>query len=293
MAQDRNHNMKDDFRNDEVQMLGTVNPFRSLERKRLVRLVAWAVLAVVILAGLGIILLKPSGQDEVEGLFETINEHEAVIPLEAAPSEASYAERVDTVANNHPLTLYIPRGATPRLIVGKPDDSLRDRAVLALQAADIRADNKEILGEFVLAGEQLARGVSKRGYCAIIDGNVSVGVSDSTPLLSSAISGGGYFFRQYPLVDNGLPVDNKPKGKAIRKALCDYNGQTMVAVSSNDETFGDFARMLVSFGIDNAIYLVGGQDAFGWSVAADGSREDFGGDSPRKEYDNESYIVWE
>ena len=30
---------------------------------------------------------------------------------------------------------------------------------------------------------------------------------------------GGYFFRQYPLVDNGVLVDNEPKGKAIRKAI--------------------------------------------------------------------------
>lgn len=30
---------------------------------------------------------------------------------------------------------------------------------------------------------------------------------------------GGYYFRQYPLVDNGVLVDNETKGKAIRKAI--------------------------------------------------------------------------
>lgn len=288
-----NHNKKDDFRNDEVQMLGTVDPFRSMERKRLFRNVALGVLVIVVLAGLGYVLLKPSAKDDVDGLFETINEHQAVVVPENDSFEGLFTERVDTVVDGHPLVLFIPHGATPRLIVGKPDESVRDSAVLAFQAADIRADNKEILGEFVLAGEQQARGVSKRGYCAIVDGKVSVGVSVSTPLLSSALSGRGYFFRQYPLVDNGVPVDNKPKGKAIRKALCDRQGQILVAVSANDETFGDFARTLLSFGVDNAIYLVGGPDAKGWAVAADGTREDFGADAPRQEYENESYLVWE
>ncbi|MBQ6253763.1 MAG: hypothetical protein IJK05_03805 [Bacteroidales bacterium] len=287
------HKKKDDFRNDEVQMLGTVDPFRSMERKRLLRNVALGVLVIVVLAGLGYILLKPSAKDDVDGLFETINEHQAAIVPESDSFEGVFTERVDSVVNGHPLVLFIPHGATPRLIVGKPDDSVRYRAVLALQAADIRADNKEILGEFVLDGVQLSRGVSKKGYCAIIDGEISVGVSVSTPSLSSALSGKGYFFRQYPLVDNGVPVDNKPKGKAVRKALCERQGQILVAVSANDETFGDFARTLVSLGVDNAIYLVGGPDAKGWFVAADGTREDFGADTPRQEYENESYLIWE
>ena len=161
------------------------------------------------------------------------------------------------------------------------------------QAADIRADNHEILGEFVLAGEQLATGISKKGFCAIIDGQVSVGVGESTPLLDEAIAKGGYFFRQYALVDGGEPVMNKPKNSTVRKALCDWNGQVFVAVSADRLTLDEFAQVLADFGVSNAIYLIGSDFAYGWSVDPDGNREEFGFEDRRPEYRKQSYIIWE
>lgn len=282
--------MQDDIRDDEVRMLGTENP---LEKRRR-RLIRWIVLSAAALIGIGLILFlsRPVVQEDVTGLFESANE-EAAAALGNASAAIPYTERLDTLADGRPLVLYIPHNATPRLSVGHPDETLRSSAILAFQAADIRADNGEILGDFVLSGEKRSRGTAKKGFCAILDGEISVGVSDSTPLLASALSGKGYFFRQYPLVDDGLPVDNKPKGKAIRRALCVRGGQVFVAVSGAGESFPDFARMLVSLGVDQAIYLVGGKDAFGWAVGMDGSREQFGADVLRPECENESYILWE
>ena len=282
--------MQDDIRDDEVRMLGTENPL--VKRRR--RLIRWIALSAAVLIGIGLLLFlsRPVVQEDVTGLFESANEQAADI-FGNALAETPYTERLDTLADGRLLVLYIPHKATPRLSVGHPDEALRSSAILAFQAADIRADNGEILGDFVLSGEKLARGTAKKGFCAIVDGEISVGVSDSTPLLASALSGKGYFFRQYPLVDNGLPVDNKPKGKAVRKALCERGEQVFVAVSGFEESFPDFARMLVSLGIDNAIYLVGGKDAFGWTAGMDGKRELFGADVLRPECKNESYILWE
>ena len=48
---------------------------------------------------------------------------------------------------------------------------------LTKQAADIRADNGKIVGAFVLKGDPLSWGLSKRGYCGIIDGKLTVGVA--------------------------------------------------------------------------------------------------------------------
>ena len=82
-------------------------------------------------------------------------------------------------------------------------------------------------------------------------------------LFEEATEKEGFFFRQYPLVDNGTLVENPPKGKAIRKALCDRNGEIMVIMSQTPESFHDFAQALVDMKVDNAIYLVG-STSFGY-----------------------------
>lgn len=286
---------KDDIRDDEVQLLGTVDPLSSIKKKRRNRTIIWTLVAVAALVALGLIFCLPreSQGEDVEGLFESSAEKEVADTLGASVVEKAFAERLDTTVNGHPLIIYIPHHATPRLYVGMPDEQAHRNSVLAFQAADIRADNKEILGEFVLAGRQLSRGIAKKGYCAIIDGKLTVAVGESTPLLSEAVATGGYFFRQYPLVDNGVAIVNKPKGKNIRKALCDRQGQIFVAVSANEETFPDFAQTLADLGVDNAIYMVGSAEAYGWAVDAEGNVDNFGHEEYLTEFENESYILWQ
>ena len=288
------NDMMDDYAPDGgIRTPGTVDPFRELKRKRFKRQVAWASFAIVALIGLGMILFWPkSVPDEVEGVFESSFETSAIRALGSDSAATPYVERLDTVVAGHPLKLFIPHHATPRLHVGQPDEK-NLQAMMGFQAADIRADNYDILGDFVLAGEQLTRGVSKKGYCAIVDGKITVGVGENTPLLGEAVSKGGYFFRQYPLVDNGNPVENKPRNKTVRKALCDRGGQVFVVFSGLDETLTEFAQALAALGVDNAIYLVGSDASFGWAVDADGNREQFGNVDRRPEYKNESYILWD
>jgi hypothetical protein len=167
-----------------------------------------------------------------------------------------YTEHLRDTINDIPIDIYIPHNAVPELMVGVPD--LHDKSIiLTTQAADIRADNGKIVGAFVKHGEPLSWGLSKKGYCGIIDGKVTVGVSDNSPLFEEATEKGGHFFRQYPLVDNGELVENEPKGKSIRKALCDRGGEIMVIMTQTPESFHDFAQALVDMKVDNAIYLVG------------------------------------
>lgn len=287
-----NNNMHD----DEFRVLGTGSPVPAVnpdEERRRRKLGGWIALALVTLIGLAMILFwpKPQPKENVEGIFESSYETVAIKALGSEAALSPYAERLDTVVTGHPLTLYIPHHATPRLFVGNPDEEAR-QAVMAFQAADIRADNREILGDFVLAGQRLSRGISKKGFCAIIDGKVTIGIGEDTPFLAEAISRGGSFFRQYALVDEGTPVENNPKNKTIRKALCERAGQVFVVVSANDETIQDFSKALANLGVDNAIYLVGSDMAFGWTVDEAGNREQFGKDDHRPEFRNESYILW-
>ena len=180
------------------------------------------------------------------------------------------------------------------LHIGRMDKS--DKSIIyAAQAADVRADNGGIVGAFVLRGEPKAWGLSKKGYCASINGKVTIGVAENTSLFEEATMNGGYFFRQYPLVKDGQVIDNEPKGKAIRRAICDRQGEIFMVETGSIESFHDFAQALADLGVDQAVYLVGSL-AYGWAVDEAGAIYEFGEDNyhtgRRRMPKNTSYIVW-
>ena len=284
-----------DIRDDEFRVIGhSTTPDTSAHEKsrRNIGVAIVSALIVIVIGVLAVIFWpKEVAEEPNDGVFENLPE--VVQPKRTEPfgakTEATYTEKIDTVINDVLLSLYIPHNATPELVLGSPD--IKDKSIiLAAQAADIRRDNKKILGAFVLKGEPLAWGLSKKGYCAIIDGQVTVGVSENSPLFEEATEKGGYFFRQYPLVDNGVLVENEPKNKTMRKALCSRAGEIFVAVSETDESFHDFSQALVDLGVENAVYLVGSHYAYGWYVDNEGERTMFGEDIHK--YKNENYIIW-
>ena len=167
--------------------------------------------------------------------------------------------------------------------------------IYAAQAADVRADNGGIVGAFVLKGEPKAWGLSKKGYCASINGQVTIGVADNSPLFEQATEEGGYFFRQYPLVSNGEIVENELKGKSIRRGICERQGEIFMVETGTTESFHDFSQALVDLHVNQAVYLVG-SSAYGWAVDKAGIIHEFGDDNyytgRRKMPKNTSYIVW-
>lgn len=221
---------------------------------------------------------------------------EQLEPLSTSPSpiEESYTEIMDTVINDVPLTIFIPHNAELTLHLGKINKS--DSSIIyAAQAADVRADNGGIVGAFVINGEPRAWGLSKSGYCASINGKVTVGVAANSPLFEEATEKGGYFFRQYPLVSNRQIVENDSKGKSVRRAICDRLGEIFMVESGSIESFHDFSQALVDLGVDQAVYLVG-SSAYGWAVDADGEVHEFGEENVysgrRRSPKNINYIVW-
>ena len=252
-----------DIRDDEIRIIS------ASQEKKGFRLWVWVCLAT---SGVAIILAllfllnnqKPDTEKEsIQVVFEPVKEP---IPESDYATEwlgnyidtvKTYTEHLRDTINDIPLDIYIPHNAVPELVLGVPD--LHDKGIVfTTQAADIRADNGKIVGAFVLKGKPLSWGLSKKGYCGIIDDKITVGVADNSPLFEEATEKGGFFFRQYPLVDKGVLVENEPKGKSIRKALCDRNGEIMVIMSTTPESFHDFAQALIDMKVDNAIYLVGG-----------------------------------
>ena len=286
-----------DIRDDEFRVIGHAPKQDTSAQDKRRRNLAVGIVSAIIVIAIGILAIlkwpKDVPEDPNDGIFENTPEVVAlkpVIPL-GMNTDAHFTEKLDTVINDVQLSIYIPHNATPELTVGVPDR--KDKGIiLAAQAADIRKDNRKILGAFVLKGEPLAWGLSKKGFCAIIEGRTTVGVSENSPLFEEATEKGGYFFRQFALVDNGVLVDNDLKSKTMRKALCSRAGQIFVAVSETDESMHDFAEALVDLGVENAIYLVGSHSSFGWYIDADGTKTLFAPDVHRGTYKNENYIIW-
>lgn len=282
---------------DEIRIISPRDPKPQKRGKRLLRIYLPVIAAVVLIGALTALLV---GRHEADGDSDpaeverqqpvAAQEHlaETQQPLAAKP-QASTAVR-DTTVNNKGLLILTPLNATPRLAIGA--EQLNDTAIiLATQAADIRKDNGQIAGTFVAEGELISKGEAKAGFCSIVNGELTIGIADATPMFEQALTQNGYFFRQYPLVVGGQIIENKPKGKAIRKALAEVDGRISVVVSRQALTFNDFSRLLADAGIRNAIYLVG-SSSYGFYKNGDNHRTMLGFETVPVD-ENINYIIWQ
>lgn len=280
----------------EVYILGS-EPGNGTKKEPKRNLTALLCILTIILLAVALVLFLNRKEETPEYYFEpeqttqteqqsiSINTTEDAQDMKKVP----YTEISEETAGNVPLAIYTIHNATMSLMVGMPDKS--DPAIVfAAMAADIRKDNMQIVGDFVLSGKRLARGVAKKGYAAIIDHKITIGIGETTPLLQQAIDNNGFFFRQYPLVFNGELIRNNPKNRSIRRALAVRDERVIIVESKEKESFYNFSQALIDIGVSDAIYLVGG-DAFGWYHDKKHVRQEFGKeltDIP----ENISYIIW-
>lgn len=284
-------NNEKEIRDDEIRVIGNDPSAPRPPHRRLWGRIVLGMALAGLLVGLVLALCRDreaeQSETEPETYFEpqpapTVPEEPAWVRLGRSVDslDSGFTEIRDTTVNDIPLRIYIPHNAEMILHVGRLDK--RDTTIVyAAQAADIRRDNRKIVGAFVLQGEPLAWGLSKKGYCAVIDGKITVSMADNSPLFEKATECGGYFFRQYALVDNGRLVENEPKNKSIRRSLCDRNGEIMMIETLSAESFHDFAQALVDLGMTHAIYLVG-STSYGWAVDGEGG-------APRVRYRKSAY----
>lgn len=282
------------IQDDEIRVVGSDVQSEGRKSGKPRRVWAWVIAILIVAIAMTLILLicKRSTEHVATGVVEPqVPLGMKSIQVDSVATISSYTEVIHQMVNDIPLAIYIPHNAVPELCLGVPD--IKDATiVLAAQAADIRQDNNKIVGAFVLKGEPIAWGQSKKGYCGIIDGKVTIGEGKDTPLFEEATEKAGYFFRQYPLVDNGVIVENNPKGKSIRKALCSRAGEVFIVQTESNESFHDFAQALVDIGVGNAIYLVGSARAYGFSRDVNGNVVEFSVADEGK-YEFENYIVWQ
>ena len=291
-----------EIRDDQIRIIGEGGNKNPLPRN------VWIIIISILgIAIIGAIIFFATKQNKEEinklqepepALFEPVVLSEPVkskrIGKEVDSLVAGYTEIRDTLINDIPICIFIPHNAEMSLHIGRMNKE--DKSIIyAAQAADVRADNGGIVGAFVLNGEPKAWGLSKKGYCASINGKVTIGVADNTSLFEEATMHNGYFFRQYPLVKDGQVIDNEPKGKSIRRAICDRQGEIFMVETGTIESFHDFAQALADLGVDQAVYLVG-SSAYGWAVDEAGNTHEFGEDNyytgRHRMPKNTSYIVW-
>lgn len=243
---------------NEIRVIGSTGG----ERRRRWPWYGWLAVGVLLAALVAVVvtvllLQTPNKGEEVEPAMDKPS-----APQSLSPSAPQPLTLFDTVVDDVPLTIYrldgiLPDGPRAMLQVGMPDAE-DTSLLLAVMAADVRADNGGIVGDFVVDGRQMARGEKKEGYCAIFGGVPVIG-RGGEDALSRALDEKGSFFRQYVLVSDGVAMPPKPKGKNHRRALC-VVGHTMLIVASADrESYHDFATALADLGVQEAIALVGSE----------------------------------
>lgn len=286
MAEEKRHNT-----DDEIQILGSdpkSNKRSSSKHKKIIIAIGIIILLIITAVSVRSLMTGNIAVTPISSENTVIQSEQKENTLSQKNIQIGFMEVLEETVNDVPMFIYIPRDAYPVLSLNRPtrtDSSI----VFIAQAADIRADNQEIVGDFVLEGKQLAHGRRKEGFCAIIDNKITISMAAETNLLSEAIEKKGYFFRQYPLVHQSLAIDNKPKGKAIRRALGIRNGQVMIVESRSRESFHDFAQALADNNFTEAVYLVG-ETAFGWYRDKAGVITTFGAE--REALPTTSYIIW-
>lgn len=283
-----------EINDNEIRIISAHKSETNNKKRRLLWLWILIILGVLILGCLVFTFTGDSSdaeEDELIVVFEPQTEEEPqIVTDEKIPDIKGFTVGLDTIVNKKGLLILTPENTTPRLIIGT--ELLNDsNIILATQAADVRGDNGQIAGTFVLNGELISKGEAKAGYCSIINGELSIGIADATPMLEQTLTEGGYFFRQYPLVVGGQIVENKPKGKAIRKALAEIAGKISVIMSKEKLSFHDFSQLLIDAGTRNAIYLVG-SSSYGFYINDSGEKI-LTGKAPKKEVENVNYIIWE
>ena len=165
------------------------------------------------------------------------------------------------------LDMYELRHVEAEMTLEEPDTA--DQSVLFYtRTSDYTATGK-YLGSLVVDGETLQNDVSRLGYCAVVGGNVVIGISRSDKVKDYVEEQKGSYFRQFMLVSNGeLPRKFFLHGKVERRALArTADDKLYVIATRHAETFWDFADALREYGFVDAIYLTGGNESGFWRDA--------------------------
>ena len=125
----------------------------------------------------------------------------------------------------------------------------------------IIGDNKEIIGDYIVDGEVVAKSNWRAGFMAIVDGNAQIGIDRSYKIANYVKKHNGSMFRQLALVSANISCDNQfiLRGKVTRCAYGrDRDGKLYFIETVESETLSGFADALIEYGFIDAVYITGG-----------------------------------
>ena len=240
------------YSDNEIQVLGRPSK-RSCKK--------WMWLLPLFVVGVALALFFTLDKEETVDVKHFKTELKAPPLRQPEPEMTSGVEYETQVVNDVWLDVFkiLDMHAELSLDISEYADSTE---CFIVQAADIRKDNGKFVGDFVLNGEKLSSGKRKEGYCAIVDGRVTIGRSTDDEVMNHCMVNGGSFFRQYPLVADGVMQPSNVKGKSIRRALAQNEDGLYIVMTEERESVHNFSEALVDMGMKNAISLVGGNQAY-------------------------------
>ncbi len=253
-----------------------------------------ALAVVVMLAGLAVALIPAGGQKDTP-LESSPEAHtqEQTKTVAAQKGAAAYTTVRDTTVKDIPMHIFTPHNAVPMLVKGNIDIEGHPDYILGAMAADYGRDRGEwrISGGFIYRGELISHSVSKWGFCAILNGKVTLGRSLSTGLFEQCIAQGGDFFRHDALVSDGKVANRHRKPRSIRRALMTRGDVASIVETEIVVSNAEFAEALQALGAEQAISLVGSAHSVRWAYDAR-QRLFVTGNTDTPQPDVVNFIVW-
>lgn len=159
------------------------------------------------------------------------------------------------------LNIYELHNVRAELSLHEPDTT-DSQVLMSTRSADYTVTG-DYLGSLVVNGDEKQSDVWRLGYCAMVNGQMVIGISRSDAVKDYVADHRGSYFRQFMLVSNGeLPRRFFLHGKVERKALARTADDHLCIVESrHPETLWGFADALREYGYVDAIYLTGGNES--------------------------------
>lgn len=232
--------------------------------------VACCVIVLCVILGLTVYtLLRDKNNVEsvshIENIYELGKEINSVRPEVIKTSDSILGVALD---------FYQLRGLRADIEFEEPDTADR-KVFLYARSADYRPDST-VIGSLVASGKEIASDNSRTGYMAMANGNMVIGISDNEDVKDYVKSKDGSFFRQFPLLIDGVVASGfQLHGKVERRAMASLSGKLYYIASKYKETMWDFADALREYGFTDAIYITGGND-YNFYRDSVGTRHDIG-----------------
>lgn len=275
---------------NQIRVIGGHEP-KKPNRKLIIAILALGIVIVTcfVLKVTGLAFNSNNGNDSINGGGVIFDPENVVSESGMERSDTSHVTSRDTIVNGIGITVYSTHGLTPSLQVGPlPRRDSVPQIEIAIRATDIKNDSPA--STVIAQGELLSTGEPRNGFCAIIGGQITLGVDEATAYFETAIQSKGDFFRQYPLVSDRRVAENKLKNKSYRHALAYINDEIVLVTTGKEVSLRDFSKALVEMGAVVAVNLSDGEMKSGWIKLHDKTVIP---EEPATEIpDSVNYIIW-